>query len=436
MDAILFWNDIALKAVANDFSGTPGTPEQKGPTGTSRALAIVHLAMYDAFNSIAQKYSPYLQGLPNAPMGASEDAAIATAAYITLSDLYAKQNVDFLLKEYESFMSKLIGTLKEIEDGRVQGQMVAEAILDARRNDGSKKDLPYAPSQLPGKHRVDPLNPGQGFLGANWGEVKTFGIPSGAAFVAAPPPELTDLKYTNSFNEVKEKGALIGSTRTVGETVIGIYWGYDGSVKLGTPPRLYNQIVREIAMQMNNTLEQNARLFALVNMAMGDAGIQCWYSKYFYNVWRPVVGIREADPGWGPTGLGDGNPQTAGDPFWLPLGAPSTNQIGKKNFTPNFPAYPSGHATFGAASLDMVRLFYNDDNISFDFVSDEFNGKNVDADGSVRPYYKAHFDSLSQAITENAKSRIYLGVHWQFDADAGVESGQQIADYIFHNYLQ
>lgn len=435
MDAILHWNDIALKATAEDFTRIPFAPEQDGPTGASRALAIVHLAMYDAFNSIAQKYSPYLGNLPDVPMDASQDAAIATAAYVTLSVLFAKQGRD-LLNEYESFMAKLSDTPKAIEDGRIQGRKVADEILKARKDDGSDNNLPYAPSPLPGKHRVDPLNPGQPFVTPNWGQVKTFGISSGADFVADPPPELTDSQYTTDFNEVKEMGALIGSTRTVQKTVIGIYWGYDGTPKLGTPPRLYNQIVREIAMKKGNTLAQNARLFALVNMAMADAGIQCWYSKYFYNVWRPVLGVREADFGWGPTGLGDENLATVGDPFWLPLGAPNTNRSPDKNFTPGFPAYPSGHATFGAASLDMVRLFYNDDNIAFDFVSDEFNGHNADADGSIRPYYKGHFDTLSEAIRENADSRIYLGIHWRFDADSGINSGKQIADFIFNNFLR
>ncbi|MBW4630882.1 MAG: vanadium-dependent haloperoxidase [Iphinoe sp. HA4291-MV1] len=205
---------------------------------------------------------------------------------------------------------------------------------------------------------------------------------------------------------------------------------------MGTPPRLYNQIVQVIAKNKSNTLAQNARLFALVNMAMADAGIQCWNSKYFYSVWRPVLGIREADPGWGPTGQGDGNSETEVDPFWLPLGSPRTNQPGAKNFTPNFPAYPSGHATFGAASLDMVRLFYSTDDIAFDFTSDELNGKSVDVDGSIRTKYQRHFARLSDAIVENARSRVYLGVHWQFDADAGVESGKTIAEFIFNNTLR
>ncbi|NJR66416.1 MAG: vanadium-dependent haloperoxidase, partial [Leptolyngbyaceae cyanobacterium CRU_2_3] len=173
----------------------------------------------------------------------------------------------------------------------------------SRTTDGSAVNVPYTPSKAPGKHRLDPLNPGQGFLTPGWGNVTPFAITN---FLATEPPELDSAQYTQDFNDVKEKGSLNGSTRTPEETTIGLFWAYDGAQKIGVPPRLYNQIVRVIAMQKGNTLAQNARLFALVNMAMADAGIQCWHSKYYYNVWRPVVGVREADPGWGPTGQGDG----------------------------------------------------------------------------------------------------------------------------------
>jgi hypothetical protein len=413
MDSILFWNDVSLEAVARDFTGMPPEREQDGPTRTSRALAIVHLAMYDAFNSIAKVFTPYLSSLPVPPASASQEAAIGEAAFVTLSNLYPNQFKHFLQAP--------------------QGHLVAKAMLTERLDDGSVEDLPYSPSKEPGKHRPDPLNPAQGFLTPNWGQVKPFAITN---FLAAEPPTLDSEQYAQDFNEVKAKGSLNGGTRTPEETAIGLFWAYDGAQKIGVPPRLYNQIVRVIAVQKGNTLEQNARLFALVNMAMADAGIQCWKSKYYYNVWRPVVGIREADPNWGPTGQGDGNPATEGDPFWLPLGAPRTNQPGAKNFTPNFPAYPSGHATFGAASLDLVRLFYGTDEIAFDFVSDELNGDSIDVDGSVRTKHQRPFASLSQAILENAKSRVYLGVHWQFDADAGVELGKKIAEFIFNNALR
>lgn len=431
MDSLLFWNDVSLEAVAQDHTGMPPKLDQGGPTRTSRALAIVHLAMYDAFNSIDNVFTPYLPNLPVPPAPASQDAAIAEAAYVTLTSLYPNQLARFL-QAHQAFFSELSDTPEKITNGRIQGRRVAQAMLLHRKDDGSALDLSYIPSKAPGKHRVDPLNPGQGFLTPNWGEVKPFAITN---FLAAEPPALNTKRYAQDFNDVKQKGIFSGGTPTPAETTIGLFWAYDGAQQLGVPPRLYNQIVRVIAIQQSNTLAQNARLFALVNMAMADAGIQCWNSKYFYNVWRPVLGIREADPGWGPTGEGDSNPETEVDPFWLPLGAPRTNQPGAKNFTPNFPAYPSGHATFGAASLDIVRLFYGTDEIAFDFVSDELNGKSVDVDGSIRTRHQRPFARLSDAIIENARSRVYLGVHWQFDADAGVESGKTIADFIFHNTL-
>ena len=113
-------------------------------------------------------------------------------------------------------------------------------------------------------------------------------------------------------------------------------------------------------------------------MAMADAGIAIWESKYYYNFWRPVTGIREADAGTGPTGQGDGNPATIGDPEFSPLGAPASNLNGP-NFTPPFPAYPSGHAGFGGALFQILRKFLRKDDIQFTFVSDEYNGVTKDA---------------------------------------------------------
>jgi len=306
MDSILFWNDVSLEAVARDHTGMPPELAQGGPTRTSRALAIVHLAMYDAFNSIAKLFTPYLSDLPVPPDSASQDAAIGEAAYVTLINLYPNQ-VDRILQSYHAFLDGLSDTPEAIEEGRVQGRSVAKAMLIDRLDDGSVEDLPYTPGNVPGQHRPDPLNPNQGFLTPNWGQVKPFAIEN---FLADEPPALDSARYAQDFNDVKEKGRLSGGTRTPEETTIGLFWAYDGAQQLGTPPRFYNQIIRVIAIDNNNTLAQNARLFALVNMAMADAGIQCWYSKYSYNLWRPVLGIREADPGWGPTGQGDGNPET------------------------------------------------------------------------------------------------------------------------------
>jgi hypothetical protein len=157
-----------------------------------------------------------------------------------------------------------------------------------------------------------------------------------------------------------------------------------------------------------------------------------WESKYLYEFWRPVAGIREADPGTGPTGAGDGNPATVGDPTFHPLGAPASNLNGP-NFTPPFPAYPSGHAGFGGALFQTLRKFYRTDHIAFTFVSDEFNGVTMDNNGNVRPLLSRSFSSLSDAEEENGQSRIYLGIHWVFDKTEGIVQGRRVADYVFKN---
>src|SRR5205807_66043 len=142
--------------------------------------------------------------------------------------------------------------------------------------------------------------------------------------------------------------------------------------------------------------------------------------------------LRESDPGTGPTGLGDGNPDTIGDPNFSPLGAPASNLNGP-NFTPPFPAYPSGHAGFGGALFQTLRRFYGTDDIAFTFVSDEFNGITRGNDGNVRPLLPRSFRSLSQAEEENGQSRIYLGIHWRFDKTESIILGRRVGDYVFEN---
>jgi hypothetical protein len=422
-DAILFWNNIALNAVANDQG------DQGGPTRTSRALAIVHAAMFDAFNVIARVFTPYLKDLQPAPNTASQEAAIAQAAFDTLIFLYPSQKATFTI-ERDKFINALPpGSPRD--QGIAVGADIAKRIIAARNNDGSDKPMSYQPGGLPGQYAPDPLNPNDQpkAVTPQWGLVKPFVVRDIVNFRSPAPPELMSAAYADSFNDVKSNGAKVSTTRTPDETEIGIFWGYDGRPGLGTPPRLYNQNVREIAIKQNNDLAENARLFALINLAMADAGIQCWDTKYFYNIWRPILGVRG--------GQQDGNAWTTGDPNFEPLGAPRTNpQPGQINFTPNFPSYTSGHATFGAAIFWTLRLFYGRDDISFTLSSDEFNGINKDVNGSVRPVRKRSFRSFTEALLENARSRIYLGIHYQFDAYAGIDAGIKISNSVYNNALR
>jgi hypothetical protein len=427
-DAVLDWNAVALDAVAKD--STFATPDQGGPTRTARALAIVHVAIYDAVDTLTRAKVPFT----NQPLTrvVNIDAAIATAAHTTLVSLFPKQKAD-LNAALADYLDEIPNGLSE-NLGRLLGWVAGVQQLVARHRDGSSDMTMHMPSTELGHHQPDPLHPDQGYLTPKWGEVDPFGVRSATQFRAPPPPSLDSTEYAAAFDEVMRLGAIDAESsdrdgdgeldRTPEQTEIGLFWAYDGMPMLGTPPRLYNQIVRVVSEQEGNTLGENARLFALVNMAMADAGIAGWESKYYYDFWRPIVGIR--------AGNNDGNPLTDGDPNWQPLGAPASNvHMSGADFTPPFPAYVSGHATFGAATFRMLANFYGTDDIAFSFQSDELNGVTTGSDGQVRPAVTRHFDNFSEAAQENAESRIYLGIHWRFDAEQGIAQGNAIADWIY-----
>jgi hypothetical protein len=434
------WNEIALDASGLDHAPlAPGEDrvfgEQFGPGRSSRALAIVHVAIFDAVNAITGGYRSYT-GLPWARAGTSMKAAIAQAAHDTLVALFPSQAASF-----DARLAEDLGRIREErarERGIDLGRRAAAAILALRADDGSQHaeprvgvDFPTGPE--PGQWRQDPIGQLPLALGAHWGGVRPFVLDSADRFRALPPPSLDSAEYAAAFEEAKRlggDGVVTPTERTEDQTLAGIYWAYDGTPSLCAPPRLYNQIAVEVADRMGSDIVELARLLALVNVAMADAAIAIWESKYFYRYWRPVTGIREADEGTGPTGAGDGNPATVGDPTFTPLGSPASNLSGP-NFTPPFPAYPSGHAGFGAALFQTLRNFYETDDIAFTFVSDELNGVTRDNAGNVRPLVPRSFSSLSEAEEENGQSRIYLGIHWAFDKTEGIALGRRVADFVF-----
>jgi hypothetical protein len=432
VDVILEWNAIALEANAIDHTA-PDVPGEElsvtqGPPASARVLAIVHAAMFDAYNSVDRRYTPYL-ALADVPGGTSKDAAVAQAAHDTLAALYPAGEAFFNEALEESL--ERVSSQPARTKGIALGAYVAEQILDLRADDGADVMVEYTPLNKPGFHDVDPLNPDQGFISPQFGAVMPFAVPDITWFRAPPPPGLTSEEYTFAFNEVASLGGdgiTTPSERTFDETVIAFYWSYNGSPLIGTPPRLYNQMARVIAEQEGNSVHENARMFALLNLALADAGISAWDSKYYYEYWRPIRGIREANR--------DRNPDTVRDRTWSPLGGSRSNPFpGETNFTPAFPSYTSGHATFGAAAFKTLANFYQTDDISFSFISDEWNGVTKDQFGNVRPVIERSFGSLSQAAAENAASRVFNGVHWRFDGTEGVRAGNGIANFIFEHWL-
>jgi hypothetical protein len=425
---VLQWNAIANQAAVNDYSLAPGY--EIGPTRLSRAFAIVQAAVYDSVNSIAPLYTPYLIKVP-APADASMDAAVAQSAHDTLVAMFPNQQAYFDSQLAASLAG--IPTMAAV-DGATVGMEVASAILAARASDGSQIDaagmpVHYTFGQQPGQWRPDPLHPTQMPLTPDWGGVTPFGMLSAAQFMPPAPPQLDSLAYATAYEEVKTLGALNSTVRTPDQTQIAFFWGYDAQPGLCAPIRFYNQIAQVIAQQEGNSEVTNARFFALINIAMADSSITCWGAKYIYDLWRPITAIRENDPGTGPTGLGSGNPFLVGqgDPTWQPLGAPAHDNGG--NFTPPFPTYSSGHGTIGGSLFKVMEDFYGTDTVHFTVNTDEFNTV------EDTPLHARSYDSFSQAAGENAMSRIYLGIHFHFDATMAIQCGDRIADYDFTHLM-
>jgi membrane-associated phospholipid phosphatase len=439
---LFMWNAIALDTIALDE--TPPNPgctytfgQQFGPTRSSRSLAIFSIAEFEAVNALTSQYKSYV-GLPPFVASASIDVAIAQAGHDALVYLFPSQQsrLDALLNIDLTFIK---GSPTALANGKLLGQQAAAAIIALRTNDGSQIPEPTVGNGCtlhtgPGYYQVDPVSQNTTCLGYYWGQVKPFVVQSASQFLPPPPPALTSPEWVQNFALTKTLGGDPShgtpTTRTQAETVQGIYWTYDGVPELCAPPRLYDQIlVTESAQHPNkiNTVPKAAQFFAVANSALADAGISAWYTKWYYQFWRPVTAIRAADQG--------NNGLTKAAPNWTPLGGQATDELHVRNFTPPFPAYVSGHATFGGAIFQTLRNYFGE-NAGFTFISDEYNGLNYNDKGMLQPFLPQTFPNITAAEYQNAESRIYIGVHWQFDADAGVHLGNQIANYVIANAFQ
>ena len=482
-DRVIFWHDVLLDTIALDHTGSDdfgGLPPfvQGGPGRTSRALAMVSIAMYDAGNAYDEAYEPYL----NIKFGAltrrsSKDAAISAAAHRTLTALFPwrRQALDGLLISDLTQLDEPISRVarRVLFGNQVALRMLVERVNDRSRdaepsfgqggriadgtatyrggsvNDGATGLFDWTPD--PNTPEFDQLNFNVS-LGAYWGGVKPFTLSSGNQFRIPPYPAAGTAAYADAYNEVAALGRSPeqpGSTSTPATRFNGNFWGYDAVPLLGTPPRMYNQYAMGVILQefgcdnpnaidpMTGNLPENPapcaadaveilRMIAMVNAGLGDAGIAAWDSKYYYNYWRPVTGIR----------IDEGDPATVADPTWDPVGVSILNVElpPGEDFvrpTPPFPSYPSGHATFGAATMTILAAEFGDAT-PFTFISDEFNGLGVDPSGVPRPLVPILYDSLFDARIANGVSRIHNGVHWSYDDFQGQALGEHIADWIIN----
>jgi len=429
--AFKYANQVAIDTSGLDHE-TPVAPvvqHQLGPHRSSRAMAIVHIAMFDALLAISgyNNYTPY--SYVSAPIDASPEAALYQAVHDALIGLYPSHQprLDLILS----------GMLATIPDGSLKdngiaiGAAAAASILADRTGDGTPVGEQIYGVDFPttttfGEWRPAPNAASQVALGRLWGtSVTPFFLVSNTEVSFPPFNDFTSREYAMDFNNIKSvggDGTVTPTVRSQEQTYLGYYFAYDGVPTLCAPPRLYNQIAFPILADHLNTVIEIARGIALLHVGMADAGISSWYYKYFYNIWRPVTAMRE------PT-TNTVNSETIHDPNWLPLGAPASNTMGD-NFTPPFPAYPSGHATFGGVTFQLLRNLLGTDVVPFTFLSDELNGETIDNITDLpRAEIPRAFTTLSQAEEENAYSRIPLGIHFNQDKN-GTDLGNSIADLL------
>ena len=389
-DMVLQWNDITRDAIR-----TANTAANMG----SRILAITQAAVYDSVNALDRTHEVYLVDALAHP-NASREAAVAAAAHRALVAFYPTQQA--------ALDAKLTASLATIPDGKAEddgvalGKFVADQILALRQNDGSEVvPPPYLGSTDVGKWRPTPTANAPG-RDPQWPGVMPFAMTSADQFRPAAPPALDSAEYLAAFNEVKELGSATSTTRTADQTAMAHFW--NNSAAPGSPGHL-NLMAQIAAEQQANTLEENARLFASLNIAIADAVIACWDAKYEYSFWRPVTGIRLA--------ADDSNPDTAADAAWAPLIS-----------TPAHPSYISGHSSVSGAAAAVLANFFGTDNISFTLPSQD----------PLRP--ARSYTSFSQAAKESADSRLYGGIHWSFDNNVGLDVGNSVGQYVMANFFQ
>jgi hypothetical protein len=414
-NAVVDWNANAGQAtVAACFLGGYAPQE-------ARMYAMMHAAIHDALNGISRRSKPYAASLRPAP-GASPDAAVAAAARDVLVPVL--RSFSFYLPQQcivagvSSVNADYSASLGAIPDGVAKtrgvslGHAAAAAIMALRSADGFDTpmvDPTYQEGTAPGEYRYTPgtpfaLSPALGT------DLTPFVLKDSAQFRPGPPYRLTSHRYAVDLNEVQRLGGdghTTPSARTAEQTQIALFW-------VESSPLLWNRVARTVATRNALDLWQSARLFGLLNLALTDGYIGTWDTKYHYRFWRPVTAIRLAAI--------DGNPATTADPTWTPL-----------QQTPPIPDYDSGHAVEGGVAAQVLTRFFHTDRMTFSLCSFTLpTGQTcVDASPTLR-----HFTRFSQAATENAVSRIYVGFHFRDAVITGTDHGKKIGNWTVNNAMR
>jgi hypothetical protein len=402
-DAVTDWNLIASNAIVAPPPAGAGQP----PPVSVLHFAMVHGAVYDAVNAIDRGHRPYLVQ-PNANATDSKEAATVAAAYQVLIGLFPNQQPT-LQQLYDNYITGLPDNPPGSKAAGIAiGEATAAAMLEARMNDGRFGPPPALYPPAPGIWRPTPPN----FANdpAPWvGNVRPFLVPNGEALRTDGPNALTSTEYAEDFNEIKELGSLTSITRTPDQTDAAIFW-QDHAIAL------WNRIFRTVAASQGLDIVENARLFAMENLAAADSQIGGWNDKYYWQSWRPITAIREADT--------DGNPATEADPTWTPLFDPATPVCNPPLlFTPPFPEHPSGHACATSAFVHTLKNFFGTDRIAFS----AFSNKSCTT---------RNFERFSDALDEVIDARVWAGIHFRTADVQGAVLGKKVAHYLTKHYFQ
>lgn len=375
-------------------------PASAGPT-LPRYYSMMHIAMFDAVNSIEGGYTAYHTRV-NARRGASSEAAAAQAAHDVLVAMIPAQTA--------AFDAALAARLARIQQpcaqwGAQVGKDVAKRILEWRSTDGWATPQSYTPPAIPGLWQpTPPAFAPAAFVQA--GDSRPFALPTPFYYMPRRPPALNSQEYADGVNEIKAIGGLTSTVRTADQTVLARNWATIGYKELWSA--VWNHVARDVAENENLSLIQTTRLYALVNVAMMDGVHTAQASKYVYQTWRPVTAIQRANE--------DMNPATDADPLWMPL-LP----------TPPYPSYSGNMACIGASTARVLALFVGTDQYN---VSATWTGLNGNANVT------RNYNSFWKMAEDQAVSREYGGIHYHFDTTASQEVCPKVAGYVFANFMR
>lgn len=386
---VLQWNLNAVQTVG-----------ATAPFPSTRAMATVQLAVFEAVNAITHRYQPYL-GTVNAPDGASADAAVVAAAHDTLVWLFPGQQSFLDGKQADSLAAIPDGTAKD--DGIAVGRAAAAAMIANRTNDGSQTPMFYTPtSTAPYEWQPTPscMNApanGRGLF-FHWQFVKPFGVASSSQFRAEPPPELIGGKYAKDLNETASVGSVNSTLRSSYQSDVARFFGAQ------PPHRGWNLVARQLASARTDELTRTARTLAMLNMSLSDGHITVFETKYHYRGWRPETAIQRAGE--------DGNQKTAAYPGYRPYIT-----------TPCFPGYPSAHAIGGGAARTILGRAYGRKH------------HDITMSDNATPDVVLHYTDLMDITDDVTIARVYGGIHFRVDQDVADRMGSDVARYNDEHWL-